>query len=111
MTRNSVTRDQKSLVSIQTDEYARPDVCGTSYSDHNEDHIVSYQHHGARVWVRERLRGTHRAHCLCFAHCVHFKPGQPDNCALAQELYEFDVRNEMTTPVWECPKYQASDNA
>ena len=60
---------------------------------------IQYEHHGAVVWVDESLRGTHREHCLCFS-CGEFEPGTHDNCPLAQELYEYCVRNNMTTPVF-----------
>jgi hypothetical protein len=68
--------------------------------------IEKYEHHGTVVSVVSELKGKHREHCLCFLGCKHFKPDTPENCSLAQELYEFDVKHGMTTPVWECPKYE-----
>lgn len=66
--------------------------------------FVQYDHHGTRVWVRDALKGQHRSHCLCYS-CTKFKPGQPDNCPLAQGLYDLCVKNDMVTPVWECPQF------
>ena len=66
--------------------------------------FVQYDHHGARVWVRDALKNQHRSHCLCYS-CAKFKPGQPDNCPLAQGLYDLCVKNDMVTPVWECPQF------
>lgn len=67
-----------------------------------------YEHWEGRpkVWVRTDLQGKHREHCLCWS-CTKLKPGKPDNCPRAQELYEYCVRNDMTTPVWECPDFEA----
>ena len=65
-----------------------------------------YVHHGAKVSVFSAWKGQHRGFCLCHNQCKFFKPGTPENCPLAQELYEYDVRNGMVTPVMECPKYE-----
>ena len=67
--------------------------------------IVRYTHHGTVVNVQEHLIGKHRDHCLCWKHCKRFKPNTGENCAIAQKLYEFDVEQNLTTPVWECPAY------
>lgn len=68
--------------------------------------VIKYSHHGNEVSVMEHLKGAHQAHCLCFSGCKHFHPNQPDNCPIAQELFEFDCKHGMVTPVWECPKYE-----
>lgn len=67
--------------------------------------FVEYKHHGNSVWVNEQLRGRHSEHCLCHS-CKHFSPNAEDNCTIAQELYEFDVKHKMVTPVWECPQFE-----
>lgn len=64
-----------------------------------------YEHHGTNVWVRSDLKGTHRDNCLCFAPCAKFKPGEPDNCPIAQRLFELDVEHGLVTPVYECPEF------
>lgn len=70
------------------------------------DKITRYIHHGFRVSVIRSQKGLHRDHCLCFQSCARFFPDEVGkNCLLAQALYEFDVRNGMVTPVWECPMY------
>lgn len=78
--------------------------------------IIEYDHTyrdgpTAHVFVQEELKGKHRDHCLCFQGCQSFKPGTPENCPLAEELYQFCVRNNMTTPVWECPVFVAPEAA
>lgn len=68
--------------------------------------IEVYEHHGADVSVMTHLKGKHTEHCLCYAECVHFKPGEPDNCEIAQTNYQMCVKFNLVTPVFECPKYE-----
>jgi len=66
---------------------------------------IRYEHHGNLVWVCAELKGRHREHCLCW-DSGHFTPDNREgNCPRANELYEFDVRQGMVTPVWECPLF------
>jgi len=69
-----------------------------------------YEHHGATVWVDSELKGQHRSHCLCFK-CGKFKPGTPENCAIAQRVYETCVLCDLVTPVYECPVFVQITNA
>jgi hypothetical protein len=66
--------------------------------------IVTYEHHGATVFVDEGLKGKHREHCLCW-RCESFKPGTPENCPIAEKLYRICVDENLVTPVYECPVY------
>jgi len=73
--------------------------------------VEKYIHHGEEVTVFSELKGTHREHCLCWNGCKHFKPNVPgqknsENCIMANGLYEFDVKFNLTTPVFECPKFE-----
>lgn len=68
--------------------------------------IVEYEHHNAVVKVRKDLKGKHRSFCLCWNNCQHFKPGQIDNCQIAQDVYKNCVEYNIVTPVFECPKYK-----
>lgn len=62
------------------------------------------------VAVIKGLRGKHKEHCLCWQGCANFKPNTPaENCAIAQALYRFDVQWSIVTPVWECPKYEETN--
>lgn len=68
--------------------------------------ILRYIHHGFMVSVLRSQKGLHKDHCLCFQGCARFFPDDVmKNCRLAQSIYEFDKRNGMVTPVWECPLY------
>ena len=67
--------------------------------------FVQYIHHGVNVFVREDLKGKHSEFCLCYS-CDKFKPlNRDENCPKANMLYNFDVVNDMVTPVWECPDF------
>jgi len=68
--------------------------------------FIQYEHHGKQVWVRDDLRGKHWGYCLC-AFCAKLNvEDRGANCPRANELYEFDVRNDMVTPVWECLDFE-----
>ena len=69
--------------------------------------IEKYEHHGTEVSVQSHLKGKHREHCLCFQNCKHFKPGEKDNCEIANTNFETCVKYNVTLPVWECPKYES----
>jgi len=75
--------------------------------------IIQYDHtfgngRTATVSVDEDLKGTHREKCLCFRDCVHFKPGTPENCEIAQSNFELCVKYDTVQPVFECPKYSSN---
>lgn len=74
-----------------------------------KDKVIRYEHHGVLVYVRAALKGKHRAYCLCFHDCALFAPGTPSNCSKAEELFAFDKRNNMVTPVFECDRYTKRD--
>ena len=65
-----------------------------------------YIHHGKQVVVISDLKGKHREHCLCFGGCKHFKPGEPDNCEIANDNFQLCLKHNIVTPVFECPKYE-----
>lgn len=70
-----------------------------------------YIHYGNKVWVRSRLEGKHRTHCLCFS-CTRFKPSddpiqrRKENCSIANKVYETCVNYNVVLPVWECPDFR-----
>jgi hypothetical protein len=54
-----------------------------------------------RMAVFSGLKGAHRDRCLCW-RCKKFKPGEDDNCYIADALYGLCVNHEIVTPVAEC---------
>ncbi len=72
--------------------------------------VIRSEHHGVDVAVQEHLKGKHREHCLCFQNCALFTPDdRENNCPLANVLYTICCNFGVTTPVWECSKYQRGD--
>ena len=72
--------------------------------------IKKYEHHETEVSVQTHLEGKHREHCLCWQKCKFFKPeDRMGNCPIANLLFSVCVLCDLTTPVWECPKYEKSD--
>lgn len=54
--------------------------------------------------VQSDLKGKHKEHCLCYS-CDLFHPENTlefPNCYLAQGLFQYNINNTITTPVWEC---------
>jgi hypothetical protein len=73
--------------------------------------ITQYVHHGALVFVDENLKGKHRDHCLCY-RCKQFKPETREgNCPIANKLFQICVDENIVTPVYECLKFTAREQA
>jgi len=69
---------------------------------------TTYKHRGQWVTVRTDFKGRDQEYCLCY-ECKLFHPNMPTNCGLAQELHEFCRNSGMTAPVWECSKFESTD--
>ena len=69
--------------------------------------IITVNKFNKEMKVRRDLVNKHRQYCLCWKDCEFFKPNTSENCEIAQKLYQFDIDNNVTTPVWECEKYKA----
>ncbi len=67
--------------------------------------ITKYEHHGVEVFADSETKGKHQSVCLCYKGCKRFNPGHADNCEIAQSLFENCKKYNVTTPVFECPKY------
>lgn len=84
--------------------------CGSLHLDWVKDmkNVEKYEHWDGYdpVWVMSELKGKHREHCLCHQGCKKFKPGEEDNCPIAQENFEFCVKHGVVSPMWECPKFE-----
>jgi hypothetical protein len=65
--------------------------------------VIRYNHHGKYMAVYAGQIGRHKEHCLCY-DCSKFNPSG-DNCPIAQALFEFDIKHNITTPVWECAEF------
>ena len=68
--------------------------------------ITKYSHHGQEVSVMRDNKGKHVENCLCWQNCKHFKPGEKDNCRIANLNYALCLAFNLVTPVWECPEYE-----
>ena len=69
-----------------------------------------YIHHGEGVSVISKNKGRHQANCLCYNGCINFKPGEKNNCKIAQSVYKLDVKYNLVTPMWECPNYATEES-
>ena len=72
--------------------------------------IIRYKHHGKMMSVIEKDKEQHAEHCLCWQQCKFFKLyDRKNNCEIANELFEFDKKYSVVTPVWECANYEKKE--
>jgi len=72
--------------------------------------IVKYEHHGKDVLVDASAIGLHRAVCLCYTGCKHYNPeSREDNCPISNAVYANCVEHGIVSPIWECPKYESTE--
>ena len=57
-----------------------------------------------------RAEYIRRAECLCL-NCGNLKPGQPDNCQIAQALFEVCVRENVALAVTRCPIWKTKETS
>lgn len=69
--------------------------------------FIQHMHHGRLVWVDIELMGKHREACLCYS-CLKFCPDDLDHCQIAKAVFALDVKENLVTPVWECPSFKES---
>ncbi len=81
--------------------YSAGALAALDYYEKLTPDIEQYDHHGKEVSVMTELKGLHREHCLCYV-CQKFEPGSVNNCQIAQDLFQFCVKNHVVTPVYEC---------
>lgn len=58
-------------------------------------------HYGQKVWVNPITEALRKSECLCL-NCGNLKPGQPDNCPIAQLFYEICVTNNVAIATTRC---------
>ena len=65
-------------------------------------------HYGQTVWVNPTTEPLRREECLCL-NCDRLKPGQPDNCPVAQAFYEACVKGNVALAVTRCPEWRPKE--
>lgn len=61
------------------------------------------------VWVNPVTEAMRKDECLCLptgGNCANLKPNQPDNCPIAQALFEACVAGKTALMVTRCSLYQ-----
>jgi hypothetical protein len=58
-------------------------------------------HFGNEVWVNPTTESLRRQECLCL-NCGRLKPGQPDNCAIAEAFYKICVNANIAIMITRC---------
>ena len=70
-----------------------------------QKHPQSETHYGVGVWVNPITEALRKTECLCL-NCKNLKPG-PDNCAIAQALYQICVQENVALVVTRCPVWKS----
>lgn len=66
------------------------------------------EHYGHDVWVNPTTEALRRSECLCL-NCDNLKPGQPDNCQIAQQLYQVCVSENVALTITRCPIWKPKE--
>lgn len=72
--------------------------------------LIKYKHHDKVMVVQSDLKGKHKEHCLCYMGCLRFLPGSQYNCEIAEKIFQLNVEQGVTTPVWECAFFESSNS-
>ena len=70
-----------------------------------EKHPKKETHYGKEVYVNPTTESMRKEECLCL-NCGCLKPGQPDNCPIAQSFYEICVEKNIALIVTRCPLWK-----
>jgi hypothetical protein len=62
-------------------------------------------HYNQAVWTNPTTEPLRRTECLCL-NCGLMKPGQLDNCPVAQSLYQICVRENLALVITRCPLWK-----
>lgn len=63
------------------------------------------EHYRAKVWVNPTTESMRRAECLCL-NCGNMKPGEPDHCVIAGELYQIAKSRNVAMTITRCPAWK-----
>lgn len=70
---------------------------------------VLEEHYGKQVWTNKFYDKVRKTGCLCFS-CANFHPEQPNNCRIAQALYELCVATDIAAGVSRCPEWAKKES-
>ena len=62
---------------------------------------VLTERHGQKTWETPGMDLLRREHCLCL-HCLSLKPNQPENCKIAQQLFDLAQKNGLAMILTRC---------
>ena len=66
---------------------------------------VQELHHEERVWVNPTTESLRRDECLCL-NCERLRPGEDDNCPMAQEFFEICKSFSVALMVTRCCEFE-----
>lgn len=66
--------------------------------------VLQEEHYGRNVWTNRLMDEARREHCLCL-NCARMKPGEPDHCEIAQDLYAVSKTHDTAMMITRCPDW------
>ncbi|MBI2047525.1 MAG: hypothetical protein HYT27_00130 [Parcubacteria group bacterium] len=68
------------------------------------NYITEEIRHNVPLWENTFMDTLRRKHCLCL-NCAKLKPGQPDNCPIAQAGFELCKKYNTAYAMTRCPEW------
>lgn len=65
--------------------------------------------YGKLVWENELFEDQRKGNCLCHT-CAKFKPGETDNCPIANKFYKICVDSGCAFILTRCGSWKMSSN-
>lgn len=66
---------------------------------------ILLEKYGKMVWTNEMMDELRKKECLCL-NCGNLKP-DPDNCSIAQALYQISVKENVAMAITRCPVWKS----
>ena len=73
------------------------------------DKPVKVISHGKEAWAHPLMDNLRQRECLCL-NCANLKPGQPDNCQIAQSYFAGCVKENVALAVTRCPLWKPKES-
>lgn len=62
------------------------------------------ERYGKKVWEISKIDQIRRDNCMCL-HCLKLKPGEKENCQIAQKLFEICQKHGNAMIVTRCEEW------
>ena len=70
---------------------------------------IKETHYGTEVLVNKEMDTLRKTECLCL-NCENMKPGLPEHCGIAQQIYNICVAQNVAMAITRCPIFKPKTN-